>query len=172
MSELECPLVAHRDISADSRYTGEGNAVDLNRAAFFGYHRVMCLRPIRTGQKSVYDLEGVLGPTVTQFVESHVRSLLAWDILVFFHRNPDAVLDAAGLASRLGRRVEEVEPEVDALCRGHVLQCADELIRYKPTPEMRAQVGDFVDACQDRGRRLALIALVLHRIGRSPAESV
>jgi hypothetical protein len=118
----------------------------------------------------VYDLEGVLGPSVTQFVERHVRSLLAWDILVFFHRNPDAVLDASGLASRLGRRVEEVEPEVDSLCDGRILACAGGLIRYQPTDEMREQVGGFVEACQDRGRRLALIALVLHRIGRASSE--
>jgi hypothetical protein len=32
---------------------------------------------------------------------------------------------------------------------------------------LRVQVGEFVEACQDRGRRLALIALVLHRIGRT-----
>lgn len=119
----------------------------------------------------MYDLEGVLGPTVTQFVESHVRSLLAWDILVFFHRNPDAVLDTPGLASRLGRRVEEVEPEVDALCDGRILQRAGGLIRYKPTPEVQGQVTEFVEACQDRGRRLALIALVLHRIGRNPGDA-
>jgi hypothetical protein len=118
----------------------------------------------------VYDLEGVLGPSVTQFVERHVRSLLAWDILVFFHRNPDSVLDCAGLASRLGRRVEEVEPEVDSLCEGRILQRAGGLVRYKPTEELRAQVAEFVEACQDRGRRLALIALVLHRIGKSPSE--
>jgi len=118
----------------------------------------------------LYDLEGVLGPTVTQFVERYVRSLLAWDILVFFHRNPDAVLDVAGLASRLGRRVEEVEPEIDVLCDAHIVQCAGGLIRYRPTPELRATVGEFVAACQDRGRRLALIALVLHRIGRGPGE--
>jgi hypothetical protein len=121
---------------------------------------------------SLYDLEGVLGPGVIQFVERHVRSLLAWDILVFFHRNPDAVLDAEGLASRLGRRVEEITPEVDALCEGRILQCAGGLIRYKPTPELRAQAGEFVEACQDRGRRLALIALVLHRIGRPGLEGV
>ena len=120
----------------------------------------------------MYDLEGVLGPSVTQFVESHVRSLLAWDILVFFHRNQEAVLDAAGLAARLGRRVEEVEPEVVSLCDGQVLQCADGLIRYNPTPDVRGQVGDFVDACQDRGRRLALIALVLHRIGKGSTDAV
>jgi hypothetical protein len=119
---------------------------------------------------SVYDLEGVLGPSVTQFVESHVRSLLAWDILVFFHRNPDTALDAPALADRLGRRAEEVEPEIDSLCRGQVLVCEDGVVQYQPTPELREQVGLFVEACQDRGRRLALIALVLHSIGRPPAE--
>lgn len=116
----------------------------------------------------MYDLEGVLGPTVIRFVERHVSSLLAWDILVFFHRNPDAVLDAAGLATRLGRHVEEIGSEIETLCDGRILQSAGGLIRYKPTPELRDQVSDFVEACQDRGRRLALIALVLHRIGRSP----
>lgn len=119
----------------------------------------------------MYDLEGVLGPGVIRFVERHVSSLLAWDILVFFHRNQDAVLDSEGLASRLGRRAEEIEPEIAALCDGRILQCAGGLIRYKPTPELREQVAEFVDSCQDRGRRLALIALVLHRIGRNNGQS-
>ncbi len=116
----------------------------------------------------VYDLEGVLGPSVMKFVEGHVRSLLTWDILVFFHRNPDAVLDVNGLASRLGRRLEELEPEIQALCDGKILQCAGGLVRYKPSPEIRDTIGSFVEACQDRGRRLALIALVLHKINPQP----
>ncbi|HHJ98883.1 MAG TPA: hypothetical protein ENN10_02915 [Actinobacteria bacterium] len=112
----------------------------------------------------MYDLEGVLGPAVMGFVDQHVRSLLTWDILVFFHRNPDAVLDTEGLASRLGRRAEELEPEVAALCDSRILAIAGGLIRYKPSPEMRDTIGRFVESCQDRGRRLALIALVLHKI--------
>ncbi len=114
--------------------------------------------------RRVYDLEGVLGPSVMDFVEHHVRSLLTWDILVFYHRNPEAVLDIEGLASRLGRRVDELEPEIDALCEGRILSRAGGLIRYKPTPEMRETVADFVESCQERGRRLALITLVLHKI--------
>lgn len=98
------------------------------------------------------------------FVDTHVRSLLTWDILVFFHRNADAVLDLDGLASRLGRRPEELEPEIEALCDGRILSRAGGLIRYRPTPEVRDTVARFVDSCQDRGRRLALIALVLHKI--------
>jgi hypothetical protein len=115
----------------------------------------------------VYDLGGVLGASVTQFVEDHVRSLLAWDIVVFFERNPGAVLDLPGLASRLGRRIEEVEPEIDFLCENGILACNGGLVRYEPSDALREQVDEFVEACQDRGRRLALIALVLHRIGKT-----
>lgn len=117
----------------------------------------------------MYDLDGVLGPEVIDFVDRNVRSLLTWDILVFFHRNPDAVLDADGLATRLGRRPEEIEPEVQCLCDGRVLESTGGLIRYKPSPETRESVTGFVDACQDRDRRLALIALVLHRLGTQEA---
>ncbi len=112
----------------------------------------------------MYDLEGVLGPSVMGFVDRHVRSLLTWDILVFYHRNPEAVLDIDGLASRLGRKPEELRPEIEALVGSQVLQQAGGLIRYKPSSDMRETVGGFVEACQDRGRRLALIALVLHKI--------
>lgn len=110
------------------------------------------------------ELEDVLGLATTHFVDRHVRSLLTWDVLVFFHRNPDAVLDVEGLASRLGRHPEEVRGEVDELCRGRVLQSAGGLIRYRPDAETRDAVDTFANACQDRGRRLALIALVLHKI--------
>ena len=125
--------------------------------------RGLALRVV-LGRLALYDLEGVLGPTVMEFVDQHVRSLLTWDILVFYHRNPDAVLDIDGLASRLGRRSEELQPEIESLCDGHILSRAGGLIRYKPSAEMRDTVARFVESCQDRGRRLALIALVLHKI--------
>ena len=110
------------------------------------------------------ELEDVLGAPTARFVDRHVRSLLTWDILVFFHRNQEAVLDLDGLAARLGRHVEELQPEIDELCRDRILNCAGGLIRYRPDAELREMVEGFVTACQDRGRRLALIALVLHRI--------
>ena len=129
-------------------------------------HRWCC----QEGRYYVYEVVGVLGPSVTKFVEGHVRSLLTWDILVFFDRNPNAALDETDLATRLGRQREEIGPEIDALCDAHILQCAGGLIRYKPAPELREQVVEFVEACQDRGRRLALIALVLQRISRPAGD--
>jgi hypothetical protein len=113
----------------------------------------------------VYDLEGVLGPDVIGFVDHYVDSLLAWDVVVFFHRNPEASLDAEGLASRLGRRAPEVEATALALCETKLLTCEDGCFEYHPDPAAREQAGKFASACSDRNRRLALIALVLHRIG-------
>lgn len=112
----------------------------------------------------MYDLEADLGPNLTEFVGRHVRSLLTWDIVVFFHRNPGAAVDVTGLATRLGRRSEDIAEEIDALCHSHVLDCAGGIIRYRPSVEMKRDIGSFVDACQDKNRRLALIALVLQNI--------
>jgi len=116
----------------------------------------------------VYDLEGVLGPAVVAFVDRHVRSLLTWDVLAFFHRNPDAVLDLQGLSARLGRRPEELRPELESLIDSGILDDPGGLIRYRPTVETRPAVARFVDSCQDRSRRLAMIALVLRKIGPRP----
>lgn len=110
------------------------------------------------------NLEDVLGLPITRFVDRHVRSLLTWDLLVFFHRTPEAVLDVESLAVRLGRRVEELQPEIEELCRERVLESSAGLVRYRPDAEMHATIETFVAACQERGRRLALIALVLHKI--------
>jgi len=113
----------------------------------------------------VSELEDVLGLPISRFADRYVRSLLTWDILVFFHRNKDAVLDIDGLASRLGRRVEELRPEIDELCHDRILQNAGGLVRYRPAAEVSGLIDGFALACQERGQRLALIALVLRKIG-------
>ena len=111
------------------------------------------------------ELEDVLGLSISRFADRYIRSLLTWDVLVFFNRNKDAVLDLDGLATRLGRRVEELRPEVDELCRDHILRNGGGLVRYEPAPEVAGLVDGFAAACQERGQRLALIALVLRKIG-------
>lgn len=118
----------------------------------------------------MYDLETALGPAVMQFVDDYVNSLLTWDILVYFHKNPDETLGPEELALRLGRHTDESAIEIEALCDGGILEHAGGLIRYAPAQETREIIGTFVDACQDRGRRLALIALVLHKISPQTQE--
>jgi len=115
----------------------------------------------------LYDLEGVLGTEVVSFVERHVGSLLAWDVAVFFHRNPDAALSSTELASRLGRQPAEVERAACALRASGLLGYEEGRYLYRPDGRTRKQADLFAEACGDRNRRLAMIALVLHGMGTS-----
>lgn len=110
-------------------------------------------------------MEAVLGPSVTQFVDRYVRTLLAWDIIVFFDRNPRTLIDNEGLATRLGRHPDQTLAEVSHLCEAGVLECSGGVIRFQPSDEHAEAIGGFVAACEDRSKRLALIAMVLHRLG-------
>lgn len=103
----------------------------------------------------------VLDPEVTALVAAHVRSVVTWDILALFHRNPEAVSDLDGLAARLGRRVAEVRAEVYALCESRILSCAGGLIRYRPDARHRAAVGSLVRCGDDQDQRRALVALLV-----------
>lgn len=116
------------------------------------------------------DLEAALGPEVVSFVEQYVGSLLSWDIIVFFSQHQDEVVDVEALATRLGRAAPEIEPEVDALCAGEILQAAGGLIRYRSdTPHLEA-INGFTEACRNRNHRLALIARVLQKISPHLAD--
>jgi hypothetical protein len=114
----------------------------------------------------LFNLEGQLQPSVISFVERHVSSLLTWDVLSYFHSNSKAAVEVAELASLLGRRVEELEPEIRALCDSDILHDDGGFIRYRPSDELAEDVAAFAGSCRDGSQRLALIALVLQARGQ------
>lgn len=124
-------------------------------------------RIFRLDGAGVHEGEDILGLPVRRFVDTYVRSLLTWDVLVFFHRNDDVVLDVDGLGDRLGRHPDELQPEIERLCRDRIVVCTGGLISYEPEPALRGAVGAFVEATQERRHRLALIAAVLQKIAES-----
>jgi hypothetical protein len=117
--------------------------------------------------KRVNGSGGLVDPSVSRFVDHHVRSLMAWEILLFFQQHPEAVLDVASLARRLGRRPDDIADDVEFLCRSEILSGAGGLIRYAPGGSLAHSVDRFADACTDRSMRMALVAQVLERIDRT-----
>ncbi len=107
------------------------------------------------------ELDHLVDPVLVGFVDTHVKSLAAWDILLFFHRNSDEVLDLEALASRLGRRPGELRVDIDRLCEDAILCSKDGEVCYAPAPEMREAVDRFAEACQDRAKRMVFVAQVL-----------
>jgi len=108
--------------------------------------------------------DGTLDAGLARFVDHHVRSLVSWEILVFFDAHRGAVLDEPGLAKRLGRRASDVSADVDALCRTGVLQCGGGLIRFTGDAEVAGLVGRFAAACQDPAARKEILGRILPRL--------
>ena len=112
-------------------------------------------------------MDGGLGrvdPELTRFVDLHVRSLIAWEILAFFSLHRSAVLDETALAKRLGRRQSDIAADVAALCRSGVLECGGGLIRFGSDRETGDGVSSFTAACADPRLRRAVLARVLPRL--------
>jgi hypothetical protein len=107
---------------------------------------------------------GLLEPSLSRFVDRHVRSLIGWEILLFFHKHPEAVMDVPALAGRLGRRQDDIADDVDSLCRSDILSCKGGLVRFSAAGDTGRDVDRFAAACSDRAARMALVAQVLEKI--------
>ncbi|HEY3396730.1 MAG TPA: hypothetical protein VGM19_03630 [Armatimonadota bacterium] len=59
---------------------------------------------------------------VQEFVADTVRNVVGLDVALFFQANPAAFDTPAGLALRLHRRVEEIQPALDRLTASQVLE--------------------------------------------------
>ncbi len=112
------------------------------------------------------DASAVLGPVLGRFVDQHIHSLLGVEVLLFFQRNPDAVMDVVGLASNLGRSADETRSEVETLCDRGILSCSGGLIRCDGDRRTVEALALLADACRDRERRPALIASIVARAAR------
>lgn len=110
-----------------------------------------------------YRPDGFVEPAVLQFVQRHVPSLLAWEVILFFASNPEMAIDSSTLSFALRRRPNEIQAEVDALCRDSILSCTDGVIAFTPTNGLSEQISKFADACHDQNQRLALVTYVLQR---------
>jgi hypothetical protein len=110
--------------------------------------------------------DGFVEPTVLQFVERHVTSLLTWDVIMYFANNPDTVVDHSTLSFDLRRRPNEIRPVIDELCESHILAHNGDGVHYAPDPMLSDQISKFADASKDRDQRLAIVTFVLQRANR------
>ncbi len=107
-----------------------------------------------------------LSPEMESFVEKYVDSFLAWDLIVFFHQNPQAIDSSYNLSLRLGRKERDVKEALKKLVEKGVLKEKGEenpLYIYSPLDEVREKVDQFVQSLSSRTFRLQVLSLVLKK---------
>ena len=104
-----------------------------------------------------------LDADLKNFVNRYITSFLAWDLVVFFHKNPGTADGAGELAIKLGRRAEDIERAASELADKAILKNDNLIYGYAPSEEARVMVAKFVQAINDREQRLLILTNVLQK---------
>jgi len=101
-------------------------------------------------------------------LEKILDSLIKLDLLVFFHRNPDTMDSASGIATWVGHDERYVARELAALAEAQLLvrhgEGPDAIYTRTTDPHLLQKVEDFMEAVYfKRENRLKLIAEILQR---------
>lgn len=70
------------------------------------------------------DYLGSGDPGVDQFVDAHISSFAAWDVVVYFEQNAVASLELGEFSKKLGRKEPEIDSVLRALAEGGLLRAA------------------------------------------------
>ncbi len=106
-------------------------------------------------------LMGDMAPQLLEFLKNKVNTFVKWDLVRFFHENPNTTDTAENIARYAGRDVATIEVEMDELVGAGVLsrQRIGDLTVYSlvEDPAMRTLVDQFILACDDRQFRVKAI---------------
>ncbi|MCK5242637.1 hypothetical protein KAR34_09315 [bacterium] len=83
-----------------------------------------------------------------KFIATTVDSLIMWELLVFLWNNPGTTDNADGISARLGRRKEDLNTSLTALCKQKVLECwgdnSDPVYTYHPSLKLAKAIEKFI----------------------------
>lgn len=109
-----------------------------------------------------------ISPDVLNFVEEYIDRFVAWDLLAYFHENPDTDRKPTQIAIEIGRKTTAIEPSLDRFVEQGILsrdtdEDAQPTYHYTATGEFRKAMRDFLAATSDRTSRLAIVSRVLQK---------
>jgi len=95
------------------------------------------------------------------FLKNRVNSFVKWDLVRFFHENPNTADTAENIARYAGRDPAAIEQELTELAESNVLlsEVVGEMTVFSlaTDQEMRDLIEQFVLACDDRQFRVKAI---------------
>lgn len=108
------------------------------------------------------------------FLQHKVNSFIKWDLVRFFHDNPQTADTADNIAGYIGRDTKTVQRELDELVAADVLDASlvsgMMIFRYSSSADSRNLVAEFVNACHNREFRVRAIQHVIHGMSFNPGH--
>jgi DNA-binding MarR family transcriptional regulator len=109
-----------------------------------------------------------IAPQTVEFVDKYIDQFVTWDVLAYFHENPDVERKPSGIALDIGRRLATIEPvlaalEAEGVVEADIDEAGEPNYRYSASAEFRKGMEEFLTATRDRTNRLAIVGRVLQK---------
>lgn len=113
------------------------------------------------GEDFTAKLMNDMDPALLDLVKSTINSFIKWDLVRFFHENPNTADSSENIARYVGRNVHSVEPELNELVAAGVMEkhVLNEVPVYLLTTnaDERQLIERFIQACEDRHFRVKAV---------------
>lgn len=102
-----------------------------------------------------------MDPVLLDFVKTKVNSFIKWDLVRFFHENPNTADSVENIAKYAGRNVSAVAPELEDLVNSGIMKKSvlgdTSIFTLATDNDMRNLVDEFIMACEDRHFRVKAV---------------
>lgn len=102
-----------------------------------------------------------MDPVLLDFVKTKVNSFIKWDLVRFFHENPNTADSVENIAKYAGRNVSAVAPELEDLVNSGIMKKSvlgdTPIFTLAADNDMRNLVDEFIMACEDRHFRVKAV---------------
>jgi len=108
-----------------------------------------------------------LSPQLDDFVGEHINNFVKWDLVVHFYEHREVVATCPEIATRLGRRTEDVRCALEELVGSQILRKEEEaepVYGFRADGPQLSLVATFVEALDIREQRLQILTKLL-RLG-------
>ncbi|RME99922.1 MAG: hypothetical protein D6768_14010 [Chloroflexi bacterium] len=102
-----------------------------------------------------------MDPVLLDFVKTRVNSFIKWDLVRFFHENPNTADSVENIAHYAGRNASAVAPELEDLVNSGIMekrmQGDTPIYSLTQNEDMRKLIDEFITACEDRHFRVKAV---------------
>ena len=116
------------------------------------------------------DIMDEMDPRVLEFIKQHVTTFTRWDILRFFHENPNTQDTAENLARYVGRAPDVISQEAQEMAEEGIFRSIQQgnhtIYLLTNDPDLRLLISDLVEAARDRTFRMKLVYHILRAGGQ------
>lgn len=104
-----------------------------------------------------------LDKELIRIVDEVVGSFIGWELILLFNANPSLKITKNELSLRINREEKDLNQVINNFLQKGLILKESDFYLYQPSDDLKEYIDTFIDALNDRNKRLAIISQLLNK---------